>query len=205
VTKVYLIRNGETSYNRDNVGLGRADIPLTEMGRRQSMLAVDYLKTIKFTAIYTSPARRAGYLADLLAQQGDLVPEYLSSLVEMDVGETEGMHLSDVAKRFPDFMKEWRSINQTRIPMPGGESLTDVQQRVNFIFSILKSYTDGNIAVVSHNFVLKILLCKLLNLEIASFNSIVLSLASISVIEMLPYPRISSLNETCYLEGTDTG
>ena len=107
MTKVYLIRHGETSYNRDNIGLGRADIPLTEMGRRQSRLAVDFLNTIKFSTIYTSTARRAGYLADLLAQQGYLCPEYLSSLVEMDVGETEGMNLPDVAKKFPDCVEEW--------------------------------------------------------------------------------------------------
>ena len=71
MVRLYLLRHGETRYNRENLGLGRADIELTAVGKKQSELTADSLEGVVFEMIYSSPLRRAAYLANLVAREGD--------------------------------------------------------------------------------------------------------------------------------------
>ena len=199
VVRLYLLRHGETRYNRENLGLGRADIELTEVGKNQSELAADSLQEVVFDMIYSSPLSRAAYLANLVAREGNRTVQRFDALMEMDVGKTEGMKLSDVRDMFPIFIKEWAGPNKIHAAMPGGESLTDIEVRVESVLDDLKSYKEGNIAIIAHNFVLRILICKILGLSVTAFNSFVLDLASITIMEMIPYPHILRLNDTCHL------
>jgi len=199
VVRLYLLRHGETRYNRENLGLGRADIELTAVGKKQSELTADSLEGVVFEMIYSSPLSRAAYLANLVVREGDRTIKKMDALMEMDVGKTEGMKLSDVRDVFPVFIKEWAGPNKIHVAMPGGESLADIEGRVESVLDDLKSYKEGNIAVIAHNFVLRILICKLLGLSAAAFNSFVLDLASITIMEMIPYPHILRMNETCHL------
>ena len=199
MVRLYLLRHGETRYNRENLGLGRADIELTEVGKNQSELAADSLQEVVFDMIYSSPLSRAAYLANLVAREGNSTVQRFDALMEMDVGKTEGMKLSDVRDIFPIFIKEWAGPNKIHVAMPGGESLADIEVRVESVLDDLKSYKEGNIAIIAHNFVLRILMCKLLGLSATAFNSFVLDLASITIMEMIPYPHILRMNETCHL------
>ena len=199
MARLYLLRHGETRYNRENLGLGRANIGLTKVGKRQSELATASLKGVIFDAIYSSPLSRAAYLADLVARDGNRTVKMIDALMEMDVGKTEGMKLLDVRDLFPIFIKEWSGPNKIHVAMPGGESLIDIEVRVESVLDEFKSFKEGNIAIVAHNFVLRILICKLLGLSVSAFNSFVLDLASITIIEMIPYPHVLRMNETCHI------
>ena len=199
VARLYLLRHGETRYNRENLGLGRANIGLTKVGKRQSELATASLKGVIFDAIYSSPLSRAAYLADLVARDGNRTVKMIDALMEMDVGKTEGMKLLDVRDLFPIFIKEWSGPNKIHVAMPGGESLIDIEVRVESVLDDFKSFKEGNIAIVAHNFVLRILICKLLGLSVSAFNSFVLDLASITIVEMIPYPHVLRMNETCHI------
>jgi len=199
VARLYLLRHGETRYNRENLGLGRANIGLTKVGKRQSELATASLKGVIFDAIYSSPLSRAAYLADLVARDGNRTVKMIDALMEMDVGKTEGMKLLDVRDLFPIFIKEWSGPNKIHVAMPGGESLIDIEVRVESVLDEFKSFKEGNIAIVAHNFVLRILICKLLGLSVSAFNSFVLDLASITILEMIPYPHVLRMNETCHI------
>ena len=66
MVRLYLLRHGETRYNRENLGLGRADIELTAVGKKQSELTADSLEGVVFEMIYSSPLSRAAYLANLV-------------------------------------------------------------------------------------------------------------------------------------------
>ena len=199
MARLYLLRHGETRYNRENLGLGRANIGLTKVGKRQSELATASLKGVIFDAIYSSPLSRAAYLADLVARDGNRTVKMIDALMEMDVGKTEGMKLLDVRDLFPIFIKEWSGPNKIHVAMPGGESLIDIEVRVESVLDDFKSFKEGNIAIVAHNFVLRILICKLLGLSVSAFNSFVLDLASITIVEMIPYPHVLRMNETCHI------
>ena len=112
MVRLYLLRHGETRYNRENLGLGRADIELTAVGKKQSELTADSLEGVVFEMIYSSPLSRAAYLANLVDREGNRTIKKMDALMEMDVGKTEGMKLSDVRDVFPVFIKEWAGPNK---------------------------------------------------------------------------------------------
>lgn len=83
-----------------------------------------------------------------------------SGLLEMDLGDFEGMKALQWAAQYPDFRKVWEQ-NPSTLAMPGGESLKQVQQRaVGTLKRISESHApESTLLICSHNFVIVSLLC----------------------------------------------
>ncbi len=124
--RLYLVRHGETAYNRDGLGLGVADASLTELGLRQTAAAVERLAGERVDRILTSPLTRASSIARDLAERTGAPLEVRDELIEMDVGETEGLPFAEMRERFPGFLEAWRAPDPSQVAMPGGESLAQV-------------------------------------------------------------------------------
>ena len=183
--RLYLVRHGETAPNRDGLGLGRADAPLTERGRRQSAATVERLAAEPVDRILTSPLVRAAAIARPLAERTGASLAVREELVEMDVGETEGLPFREIGERFPAFIEAWRAPDPARVPMPGGESLAQVAGRIKPLAAELAVLPEDGVAVcVSHNFVLRLLVCRLLALDIAALRAFSLDLASVSTLSL---------------------
>ncbi|MFN0094086.1 MAG: histidine phosphatase family protein [Dehalococcoidia bacterium] len=197
---LYLIRHGETAYNRDGLGLGRADIPLTEHGQRQAAALGARFATKPFDQIVVSPLQRAGATAAALAGAG--VPLTVDAdLTEMDVGETEGMSFAAMRERFPEFLGQWATGEDAGLAMPGGESLNDVVSRVRRTLSRLEGFEGKTVAVVSHNFVLRLMLCELLAMPAASFRSFGSDLAGVSHLsKRRGRVYVHTINDRCHLD-----
>jgi broad specificity phosphatase PhoE len=85
--------------------------------------------------------------------------------------------------------------------MPDGESLEDVAVRVRPLVQELREWPGESLAVVSHNFVLRIILCELLGVPIRQFRAMPLGLASLStVIFERGRVNVRVLNDRCHLE-----
>ncbi|MGH2633348.1 MAG: histidine phosphatase family protein [Tepidiformaceae bacterium] len=200
---VYLVRHAETAYNRDRRGLGRSDIPLTALGERQAAALGGRLADSNVGRVLSSPLGRARQTALAIAGERPIAVEFREELTEMDVGETDGMALPELRARYPDFMERWLSTDCATVPMPGGgESLEQVAARLEPLAAGLRTATESAVAVVSHNFTLKVLLCRLLGLELASFRAITLDLASLTTVSLRD-GRISvrGMNDCCHLSG----
>ena len=198
---LYLIRHGETAHNRDGVGLGRRDEPLTPLGRAQAAAVAAKFSTTKLDRVLASPLSRAADTASLIAGAVGTRVELRSELIEMDVGATEGMAFAQVRAQFPEFVTGWASPDVATTVMPGGECLADVSARLAGLVSELREFPpEFAVAVVSHNFVVKVLLCVLLEVELAAFRSFEIGLASISTL-LLRGTRVNvvALNDTCHL------
>ena len=65
---VYLVRHGQTAWNREEIFRGRADIPLNETGRKEALLTGQYLRGVKVDSIYSSPLSRALETAETIAR-----------------------------------------------------------------------------------------------------------------------------------------
>ena len=178
--RLLLIRHGETDRNAERIALGREDVPLNERGRAQAQ------------ALAT---------AQPLAQALDLEVETEDGLIEMDVGEAEGRALSELQERFPDFLRAWRSDQVADVPMPGGESLRQVQERAwGAVESLRERHDNETVAVVSHNFVILTLLCRTLELPLARFRRLKHDLAAVSIVEVANERQVVlSLNDRCHL------
>jgi broad specificity phosphatase PhoE len=135
-----LARHGQTEHNREGRLLGRTDIPLTDLGRRQAEAMARAVGTVD--RIVCSPLARARETAAFLG----LPVEIDDRWIEVDYGEYEGLAFSDVPA---EFWRQWRS-DATLAP-PGGESLAAVGDRVRAACADLEaSAIDANVLVVSH-------------------------------------------------------
>jgi len=197
---LYVVRHGETEYNRTNLGLGRRDIPLTPLGEAQAAAVGRRFAGVELQRIYTSPLGRAAAVARSIAAGSDVPIVVTDDLLEMNVGDAEGMTGEEMRAQFPDFLRSWVGPSPEALPMPGGESLADVRWRVDQFLATLRGSQDEVVAAVSHNFVVKVMLCRLLDLPLASFRDFAIDLGSISTF-MIRSERVNvlSVNDTCHL------
>ena len=199
--RVLLLRHVESEANRAGVGLGRTDSPPTELGLRQLALTVEALAEERVGRVLTSPLQRARRLAQAIAAAHGREAEPAEALIEMDVGELEGLEWATARERYGEFLHGWRGPNSARLRMPGGESLADVLERCRPLFNeLLASDAEDASVVVSHNFVVKALLTHALGLPIEEWRRIDVGLASISAVRSGDgHPIVERLNERAHL------
>jgi broad specificity phosphatase PhoE len=199
-----LIRHGETEHNRTGIVLGRKDVPLNDLGLRQAAALEFALAEEKIEAIYASPLQRALETAKRIAKPHDFAVTTDDRLMEMDVGELEGMTGLEMREKHPQLMANWGGPNGPTYKMPGSdETLTTVQARSReAIEAITAPHPEGTVVVVSHNFVILVTLAWMLNIELADFRRLRQSVAAISSVEIKNGSvQVITLNDTCHLRG----
>lgn len=204
--RLILVRHGETDTNKARLPLGRADVELNEHGRWQAQRLALSLKHELIAAVYSSPLKRSLATAEPIASSHGLEVQVDEGLIEMDIGETEGLTFQQVRERHPHFFRLWLAGQAVHEPMPGGECLLDVQERAwQAIERIREREEQGTVAAVTHNFVILTLLCRVLGLELAEFRRLRHNVAAKSVLE-IGRDRIIvvSFNDTCHLEVDQT-
>ena len=182
--RIYLVRHGETEWNRVRRFQGRSDLPLNQEGKKQVRALALALQNIPLLAIYTSPLLRALETARSIKVFHPSTPLFEEeSLMEMDLGEFDGMNVQDWAEQYPDFRKAWNE-NPASVKMPGGESLKDVQDRAKETLKrITRIYpSDSTICIISHNFVNLTLLCDILKIPLNRFRELHQENAAFNVI-----------------------
>ncbi|MGZ3494810.1 MAG: histidine phosphatase family protein [Thermodesulfobacteriota bacterium] len=185
-TRILLIRHGETDWNRLHRFQGRSDLPLNQKGRDQARALALGLKDQSLTAIYSSPLARAVETADLIKVFHPSVPLFKEEgLVEMDLGEFEGIEAGHWVVEHSDFLKSWRETPAS-IRMPGGENLQEVQARaISTLERIAKLYpTESTLLLCSHNFVNLTILCHALQIPLDRFREVRQETAALNVLHM---------------------
>lgn len=201
--RLLLVRHGETDHNRRLRALGRADIPLNETGRRQAHCLSEALSSAPLAAVYSSPLVRTRETASRIAAVHDLDVQVDAGLIEMDIGEVEGLTFPEIRERFPALAENWGGKDGPIFQMPGGERLIDVQTRaINTIDTLAARHSDQTICTVTHNFVILSFLASVLRIELADFRRLRHAVAAIAEIEVHPgRSRVVRLNDTCHLDG----
>lgn len=159
---IYLIRHGETDWNRDGRLQGQRDIPLNATGREQAAEAARRLATVlddaalSSMAFVSSPLERARETMELLRAALGLIPEGYGTdarLAEIGFGTWEGLTWAEVAKTDPAGCGVRRRAVWTFVP-PGGESYADVAARAEAWLATL----SGPTVVVTHGGVIRTLM-----------------------------------------------
>ncbi|MCH8919595.1 MAG: histidine phosphatase family protein [Chloroflexi bacterium] len=200
---LFLVRHGETEHNRQSLALGQEDVPLNETGLRQAEALGRALSGERLTVVYASPLVRASRTAEAIAKPYGLEVVIEDGLIEMDVGEMDGMPLADLREKFPGLIERWLGPEGSNERMPGGERLIDVRERAGAALSAIVERHEGErVCLVSHNFVILSLLTRLMGLELASYRRLRHSVAAITRVEWRHgAPTVVSLNDTCHLAG----
>lgn len=156
VTRICLVRHGETDWNAERRLQGQLDIPLNDNGRQQATRLAAALKQAAhpFAALYSSDLQRAASTAAPVAQQLGLAVTPLPELRERHFGALQGVALADGPQQQP---YAWHGYSQ-REPahdLGGGESLLVFSARVHQALARLAAEHHGqSILLVSHGGVL---------------------------------------------------
>lgn len=143
--KIYLIRHGQTSWNKQGLVQGQTDIPLDEEGERQADALVPYFASVQLTAVYASGLQRAQETAQR-ATKGTYPIITVPNFNERSFGIFEGTPIADITE-------ELRTQLRNHMYCPEkGESHETVEKRVQRgIEEILKSHEAADeIAIFGH-------------------------------------------------------
>lgn len=195
--KLYLVRHGQTERNRDRRVQGRGNHGLTELGRQQAKVAGKALFRADIAALYSSTLWRAEESASIIGRKLNLPVTLAEELAELDTGEMEGLTSGEMRERYPEVMSRW-DVDPGTAQLPGGESLHQVQTRAwKWVERIAAAHAGEHVAAVSHNFTIHSIVCKALDVPLASFRRLQIDLGSTSAIEVLPdRVRVVLLNNT---------
>ena len=206
MVKVILVRHGETEWNRlRRIQGGNSDTQLNQRGRKQAESLALRLKQEEIQAIYSSPLQRAQDTARAIVGYHQLPVGVEPSLKEIEVGELEGVSIAEVGKHLSQLLT-MHSQGEELPKMPGGESLTDLQQRVwSTIQRPVAWHRDGVLVVVSHYFSILTIVCSVLNLPLTQIGKLRLSPGSISIVTFDEQAtRLILFNDTCHIDGTES-
>ncbi|MGB7538876.1 MAG: histidine phosphatase family protein [Anaerolineales bacterium] len=182
---VYLIRHGETDWNRSGIWQGHAQVPLNAAGQQQAMRLARRLadEGVRFDALYSSDLSRAWETAAVLGGALGLSPVAAAALREIDLGAWSGKTRAQITLEFPE---EWRRIqNNEDLPRGGGETVAACTQRVMaWMDRTAERHTGRTICAVTHGGCIRNALLHALDLTWAERNRIPsLDNASITVMQ----------------------
>ncbi|MFQ5925719.1 MAG: histidine phosphatase family protein, partial [Dehalococcoidia bacterium] len=102
MTRIILIRHGQTEWNRGERFRGRVDIGLDETGMRQAEAAAERIARWGVAAIYSSPLKRATVTAQIIASRLHLPVEPVDGINDMDFGIWQGLSIGEARSRYPE-------------------------------------------------------------------------------------------------------
>jgi broad specificity phosphatase PhoE len=162
-TQIYLIRHGETTWNRERRFQGHLGVPLSETGQAQARALAEWLaaQPVRFAALYASDLERAVETARAIGARLGLAPTPVPALREIHCGEWEGLAHDEIEARYPGQLRAWND-RVDQFTLPGGESVPDVQRRVlAFYEAQIRQHAGDAILIVSHGVALSALLAAL--------------------------------------------
>ena len=202
---LYIIRHGQTAWNKEEVFRGTKDIPLNEVGQKEAAALGTYLKDIQFNAIYTSPLSRAVQTAEAVARAQGISPDVEASLMDLNFGSWQGVSHEEIKKSYPELYHTWKTAPD-QVKFPKGESLHHVLTRIEDLLDRLaKEHVDHTVGLFSHRVVCKVLLCRLLGLDLSHFWQIQQSTACLNRFRYHEGMWICELiNSQCHLEALES-
>jgi probable phosphoglycerate mutase len=192
MTRIWLVRHGQTEWSAAGRHTGRSDIPLTPDGDRDARKLGARLQKESFAAVLSSPLRRARQTCDLagFGPRAEEVPD----LMEWNYGSYEGLKSVEIRA----MRSGW---NLFRDGCPGGENLAEVVARADRVVARLKS-SPGDTLIFSHGHLLRVLATRWAGIPPENGGRFSLSPASISILGVdhaSGDPVIDRWNDVCPL------
>lgn len=164
---IYLVRHGETDWNRERRLQGITDVPLNGAGLAQAHRLAKHFRYVRISVVFTSPLSRARQTARIVSQPGNWPVVAEDDLREIDHGMWTGMTTRVLARRFPEKFAIWRS-RPDRLRLSTGEELQQVYRRATrFLSGIMGMKLTGNVLIVSHGVINALLMCAALQVPVA--------------------------------------
>jgi len=170
--QIVLVRHGATDWNLQHRCQGASDRDLSEVGLRQAEAIALSLRGENLSAIYASDLKRARHTAEVIGQPHGLPVLIEEKIRELDHGKLEGLTFNEIKANYGEFLTRWRS-EPAELQVPGGERLIDVAERAwAGLNQIVERHADAdNIVVVSHNFPIVGIVCRITGTPLNSYRN----------------------------------
>jgi len=166
MSKLVIVRHGQSVWNKENKFTGWVDVDLAEKGVEEANRAGELLKDYKFDAAFTSVLKRANRTLDIILDkigQTDIPITYNEALNERMYGDLQGKNKDEMREEYGEEQVHiWRRSYD--VQPPGGESLKDTAERVLPYFEkeIVPMIKEGKDLIISaHGNSLRALIMKL--------------------------------------------
>ena len=168
--RVFLIRHGETAKHDEKIFLGQTDVPLGEEGREQCRITGIELThfDIRTDTLYCSDLTRAVQSAEMIIPGTglDLTIKTVPEFREMNLGSWDGRPIREIRDRFPEqYEARGENLLSYRIDADA-ENFYDLRERVVTKFNEIAQKEPGDIVIVAHSGVLRVLKCELTGREL---------------------------------------
>lgn len=166
MTRIFLIRHGETEWNKQGRLQGNSNVLLSPEGMRQAKLLAEHAPFHAVDAIYSSDLSRAVKTAEILAEKFNLPVIQKRELREVNFGEWEGRTLKELTADDNDGFEKFFT-KPDKVQPKDGETFLQCQARVvNAFDEIVADHKGQSIVIVSHGAAIRLLLCALLTVPI---------------------------------------
>lgn len=167
MTTIYLIRHAAKERGDFfNPRLRHQDEPISVLGQSQAQKLCAYFDGKAIAVIYISEYQRTRQTSEPLAQQLQLTPIVDARLNEIDNGRLDGMTDEQIQQTYPDVWQAFLS-RSADFRFPEGETGAEARQRlVEFLEEKRKQHLDDNIILVSHEGLIRLLTCTILDLPV---------------------------------------
>lgn len=182
--RFYLLRHGETEWNKLGKFQGLTDISLNERGLAQARDSARAALAWDHSVIYASSLTRTVQVAEELRRLSGAPVVTDPGLRELSLGELEGVTGAEMRAGWPELYQTWRR-NPAEVAMPNGETLSQLQERAwQVVLEIERVHSESpGIVVVSHNFTIRTIICAILDIPLYNFHRMSLGLGSLSSFE----------------------
>lgn len=165
--KIYLVRHGKIDCGEKKCYIGGStDLPLSHEGFEQAGKLKEFFLTIDFEKAFVSPLKRCIQTSEIILREKKIESTVIEDFREINMGAWEGKSFEYIKKHFPKEFEERGSHIDTFTP-PLGESFENLQKRVMPVFENILNITSGNILIVAHAGVNRVILSKILGLQLS--------------------------------------
>ena len=156
MTRMFLVRHGETTLTAEDRFAGSTDVPLGANGCMQAERLSARLARDPIAAAYCSPLRRTVETAAILR--------------EIDHGHWEGLRRADVEAQYPDEYSDWEDDPFTFAPAGGESGVQVVARALPVIREIVVAHPGHSVLVVSHKATIRLILASLLGFDARGYR-----------------------------------
>ncbi|MCP4119929.1 MAG: alpha-ribazole phosphatase [Desulfobacteraceae bacterium] len=162
---IYLLRHGEITGASTKRFIGQTDVGLSRAGLDQANFWQKYFSGIHLDRVFSSPLSRAVHTAEIVSGLARDQITLMEELKEINLGEWDGKTFQKIKEQFPG-QWEKRGNDLTGYRPPRGESFSDLSKRILPVFRGISAGPTGNILIVAHAGVNRMILCSLLKKEL---------------------------------------
>jgi broad specificity phosphatase PhoE len=201
IVTVILIRHGKTESNVKDFYMGRSAEDLNSTGLEQANKLAARLESQPVAAVYSSPLQRTLSTAEIISAPHNLRPAVMAELIEINLGDWQGLHIGEVKEKWPEHFSIWRT-DPSHFTVPGGESINEVASRATMALNkIAADNINRTVIIVTHEIIVKVLVAYVLGCTNSIYRRFRIDNASLTLVTRKEgHYRLITLNDTGHLE-----